>query len=119
MSLGEFEIIERYFIRGGRQSDILLGIGDDAAVLEARPGRKLVVAMDTIVEGVHFPIDTDAADIGYRALVVNLSDIAAMGAEPAWMTLSLSLPRANEEWLSGFAAGLFGLADQHGVALAG
>jgi thiamine-monophosphate kinase len=119
MSLGEFEIIERYFTGRGRQSDVLLGIGDDAAVLEIRAGRKLVVAMDTIVEGVHFPIDTGAADIGYRALAVNLSDIAAMGAEPAWMTLSLSLPHASDEWLREFAGGLFEIADQHGVALVG
>jgi thiamine-monophosphate kinase len=119
MSLGEFDIIARYFTRNTARGDVLLGIGDDAAVLDAHAGRKLVVAMDTIVEGVHFPIDTDAADIGYRALAVNLSDLAAMGAEPAWMTLSLSLPRANEQWLSGFASGLFELAQQYDVALVG
>lgn len=119
MSLGEFDIIARYFTRKSERGDVLLGIGDDAAVLDARGGRKLVVAMDTIVEGVHFPVDTDAADIGYRALAVNLSDIAAMGAEPAWMTLSLSLPRANEQWLSGFASGLFELAQDYNVALVG
>lgn len=119
MSLGEFEIIARYFTRHGSRADVLLGIGDDAAVLDVRAGRKLVVAMDTIVTGVHFPEGTDAADIGYRALAVNLSDLAAMGAEPAWMTLSLSLPRADERWLAGFAAGLFELADRHDVALVG
>ena len=121
MSLGEFDIIARYFTRpdhGGR-SDVLLGIGDDAAVVDAQAGRKLVVAMDTVVDGVHFPVNTDAADIGYRALAVNLSDLAAMGAEPAWMTLSLSLPRANEQWLSGFASGLFELAKDYDVALVG
>jgi len=119
MSLGEFDIIARYFARKSERGDVLLGIGDDAAVLDAQPGRKLVVAMDTIVDGVHFPVDTDAADIGYRALAVNLSDLAAMGAEPAWMTLSLSLPRANEQWLSGFASGLFELAKDYNVALVG
>ena len=119
MSLGEFDIIARYFARKTSRSDVVLGIGDDAAVLDTHAGRKLVVAMDTIVEGVHFPIDTDAADIGYRALAVNLSDLAAMGAEPAWMTLSLSLPRANEQWLNGFANGLFELAQQYDVALVG
>jgi len=119
MSLGEFDIIARYFARRTDRSDVLLGIGDDAAVLDTQSHRKLVVAMDTIVEGVHFPVDTDAADIGYRALAVNLSDLAAMGAEPAWMTMSLSLPRATEQWLGGFASGLFELAQQYDVALVG
>lgn len=119
MSLGEFDIIARYFARKTSRGDVLLGIGDDAAVLDTQPGRKLVIAMDTIVEGVHFPADTDAADIGYRALAVNLSDLAAMGAEPAWMTLSLSLPRASEQWLNGFANGLFELAQEYNVALVG
>src|SRR5688500_17645661 len=119
MSLGEFDIIARYFARRSGRGDVLLGVGDDAAVLDTHAGRKLVVAMDTIVEGVHFPVETDAADIGYRALAVNLIDLAAMGAEPAWMTLSLSLPRANEQWLSGFAGGLFELAKDYNVALVG
>lgn len=119
MSLGEFDIIARYFARKSTRGDVLLGVGDDAAVVDSHAGRKLVVAMDTIVEGVHFLAETDAADIGYRALAVNLSDLAAMGAEPAWMTLSLSLPRANEQWLSGFANGLFELANEYNVALIG
>lgn len=119
MSLGEFDIIARYFANRRSRGDVLLGIGDDAAVLDVRPDRKLVVAMDTIVDGVHFPSGTAAADIGYRALAVNLSDLAAMGAEPAWMTLSLSLPEANASWLEGFAAGLFEIADRFDVALVG
>jgi thiamine-monophosphate kinase len=119
MSLGEFELIARYFARESARSDIRLGIGDDAAVLDVRADRKLVVAMDTIVEGVHFPAGFEAAHIGYRALAVNLSDIAAMGAEPAWFTLSLSMPRSEEQWVEQFAAGLFELADDHGVALVG
>ena len=119
MALGEFDIIARYFAHHDRSPGVLLGVGDDAAVLEARNDRNLVVAMDTIVEGVHFPVGTDAADIGYRALAVNLSDIAAMGAEPAWMTLSLSLPDADETWLRDFAAGLFELANTCNVALIG
>lgn len=119
MSLGEFDIIARYFATSRPRGDVLLGIGDDAAVLDVRPDRKLVVAMDTIVEAVHFPVGTAAADIGYRALAVNLSDLAAMGAEPSWMTLSLSLPQADETWLAGFAAGLFEIADRFNVALAG
>jgi thiamine-monophosphate kinase len=119
MGLGEFDIIARYFARNSGRGDVLLGVGDDAAVLDTHAGRKLVVAMDTIVEGVHFLADSDAADVGYRALAVNLSDLAAMGAEPGWMTLSLSLPRANEQWLNGFATGLFELADEYNVALVG
>jgi thiamine-monophosphate kinase len=116
---GEFEIIARYFTRPSTRTDVLLGVGDDAAVLQCPGDRRLVVAMDTIVEGVHFPEGTSAADIGHRALAVNLSDLAAMGAEPAWMTLSLSLPQSNPRWLEGFAAGLFELADRFGVALVG
>jgi thiamine-monophosphate kinase len=119
MSLGEFDIIARYFATPRPQGDVLLGIGDDAAVLNVRADRKLVVAMDTIVDGVHFPIGTAATDIGYRALAVNLSDLAAMGAEPSWMTLSLALREANEAWIAGFAAGLFEIADRFNVTLAG
>lgn len=119
MGLGEFDIIARYFATPRPQGDVLLGIGDDAAVLDVRADRKLVVAMDTIVDGVHFPIGTSAADIGYRALAVNLSDLAAMGAEPSWMTLSLALREANEAWIAGFAAGLFEIADRFNVTLAG
>jgi thiamine-monophosphate kinase len=119
MSFGEFDIIRKYFAVAAARSDVLLGIGDDAAVLEVGGSRKLVVAMDTIVEGVHFPAGTAAADVGHRALAVNLSDLAAMGAEPAWMTLSLALPQADEAWVAGFAAGLLDLARAHAVALVG
>jgi thiamine-monophosphate kinase len=119
MSLGEFDIIGRYFDGRRTSGDVELGIGDDAAILRSWRDRKLVVAMDTIVEGVHFPANTAASDIGYRALAVNLSDIAAMGAQPAWMTLSLSLPHADESWLEGFSAGLFELAERFGVTLVG
>ncbi|MBB6091544.1 thiamine-monophosphate kinase [Povalibacter uvarum] len=119
MSLGEFDLIARYFARHAARGDVLLGIGDDAAVIATPADRRLVIAMDTIVEGVHFPVGTAAADIGYRALAVNLSDLAAMGAEPAWMTLSLSLPESEAQWVAAFAQGLFELADLHGVALIG
>src|SRR6185503_12931323 len=120
MSLGEFDIIARYFANHDHRADVLLGVGDDAAVLDVDgDGRRLVVAIDTIVEGVHFPRSIDASAIGYRALAVNLSDIAAMGAEPAWMTLSLSLPEASEPWIASFAAGLLQLAEQYDVALVG
>jgi thiamine-monophosphate kinase len=98
---------------------VLAGVGDDAAVLHVPPNRRLVAAVDTIVEAVHFPSGTAADAIGHRALAVNLSDIAAMGAEPSWATLSLSMPRADEVWIERFAQGLFRLADRFGVALVG
>lgn len=119
MALGEFELIARYFAQQPQRGDVRLGIGDDAAVLDAPVGRKLVVAMDTIVEGVHFPLNFAAADVGYRALAVNLSDMAAMGAVPSWFTLSLSMPTSDEAWVERFASGLFELANAHDVALVG
>ena len=85
---GEFELIERYFTgRGALRDDVMLGVGDDGAVLNVPPGQQLVAVADTIVDGVHFPAGSDAADIGHRALAVNLSDLAAMGAVPAWATV--------------------------------
>lgn len=120
MSVSEFELIDRYFKRGGaRRDDVVIGIGDDGAVLRPRPDHELVVVTDTIVAGVHFPSTMTAADVGYRALAVNLSDLAAMGAEPAWCSLALTLPRADEEWLQGFAAGLLELAERFGMQLVG
>lgn len=116
----EFDIIARYFQRQrpGRD-DVLLGIGDDAALLKVPVGQQLVVAVDTLVAGRHFPEKTSAADIGYKALAVNLSDLAAMGATPAWATLSLTLPVADTTWLQEFADGFFSLADEYSVALVG
>src|SRR5690349_5859762 len=99
--LSEFDLIDKYFKRASTRTDVVLGNGDDAAVLEVPSTHRLVAAVDTIVEGVHFPIGTAAEAIGHRALAVNLSDAAAMGAEPAWATLSLSLPKADEVWLRG------------------
>ncbi len=120
MHLGEFELIKRFFADAGpRCEDVILGIGDDAALVRVPDGTELVVTVDTIVAGVHFPTDTAAEDIGYRALAVNLSDIAAMGAMPAWATLALTLPAADERWLEGFCAGFFSLARAHDVTLIG
>lgn len=120
MSSPEFELIKRYFTQPvtGRD-DVLLGIGDDAAVLRMPSGSDLIAAIDTLVAGVHFPPDTDAASIGHKALAVNLSDMAAMGAEPAWAMLALTLPRPDERWLSEFCRGFFALAREHNVALVG
>jgi len=120
--LGEFDVIRRYFTRGAAlapQSGVVLGIGDDAALLAMPPDAELVAAVDTIVAGRHFPQGTDARSIGHRALAVNLSDLAAMGATPAWATLALTLPDADEQWLTGFSAGLLDLADSEGVVLVG
>ena len=119
MSLSEFDLIDRYFRRPVTRSDVLLGMGDDAAVLELPPGKQLVVAMDTLVAGRHFPRRTLAFDIAWKSLAVNLSDLAAMGAVPAWATLSLTLPDAEQDWLKSFAEGFFTLADQYGIALVG
>jgi thiamine-monophosphate kinase len=117
--LGEFDIIARYFSRAAGRTDVLLGVGDDAALLLPPPGQALVAATDTLVENRHFLPGTPAAALGHQALAVNLSDLAAMGAEPAWALLSLSLPEPDERWLEDFARGLYALAAAHGVALVG
>jgi thiamine-monophosphate kinase len=118
--MDEFEIIRRYFTRQTLQRpDVRLGIGDDAAVLDVPPGAELVVTVDTLVAGVHFPENLPAEAVGHRALAVSLSDLAAMGSEPAWALLALTLPKADEEWLEGFSRGLFALADRHQVTLVG
>jgi thiamine-monophosphate kinase len=120
MATSEFEIIRRYFAgRGIVRGDVVAGIGDDAAVLHIPSDRDLVIAVDTLVAGVHFPPETRPEDVGYKSLAVNLSDAAAMGAVPAWATLALTLPHADEAWLSAFADGFFGLAEQCGVQLIG
>ena len=115
----EFELIRRYFVRAGDSEGVVAGIGDDGAVLRVGPGRELVTVVDTLVEGTHFPADIAAADLGYRAVAVNLSDIAAMASRPLWMTLALTMPPKSDEWLDGFASGLFAAADEHGVCLVG
>jgi thiamine-monophosphate kinase len=117
--VGEFDLIERIRRRVIARDDVVLGIGDDAALLSVPAGRQLVVAMDTLNAGVHFPLGTSAADIGWKALAVNLSDLAAMGATPAWCTLSLSMPASDAAWLDGFIDGFTALAARHGVALVG
>jgi thiamine-monophosphate kinase len=116
----EFDLIARYFSRGPVQrADVLLGVGDDCALLEVPAGRQLAVSIDTLVEGTHFARDADPRALGHKALAVNLSDLAAMGAEPAWATLALTLPAADESWLAAFAGGFLALAERHGVQLVG
>ena len=120
MALSEFALIERYFRNcGAQRADVLLGVGDDAALLAAAPGCELVAAIDTLVAGVHFPHASPPVSIGHRALAVNLSDLAAMGARPAWALLALTLPESRAQWLGEFTAGFAALARDHGVALVG
>jgi thiamine-monophosphate kinase len=115
----EFDLIARIRQRAAGRDDVVLGIGDDAALLAPPAGQWLVAAQDTLNIGVHFPPDTAPDAIGWKALAVNLSDLAAMGAEPAWCLLSLSLPAADAGWLDGFLDGFLALAAEHGVALVG
>ena len=115
--MGEFDIIERYFTREHHDPDIVLGVGDDAAVV-AIDGL-MAVTVDTLVEGVHFPHGMAPHLLGHRLMAVNLSDLAAMGAQPRWATLALTTPAADELWLDGFSRGLFELANRFGVSLVG
>ena len=115
----EFELIGSIRRRVETRRDVLLGIGDDAALLQVPAGMALAVATDTLNAGVHFPAGTLPAEIGWKALAVNLSDLAAMGAQPAWCTLSLSLPHADSGWIDAFLDGFLALATRHDVALVG
>lgn len=120
MSGGEFALIARLVkALPCRRADVIAGPGDDAALLRPPPGSDLVQTVDTCLEGVHFPAGLAPEDIGWRSLAVNLSDLAAMGAEPAWGLLSLTLPRADEDWLDGFARGVGKLAAAAGLDLVG
>lgn len=117
--MDEFELIRRYFVRDGGAEGVVVGIGDDGAVLLPGPGKALVSVVDTLVESVHWPPELAAADVGFRAVAVNVSDVAAMGGRPRWMTLALTLTAADEQWLAGFARGLFEAADRYATALVG
>ena len=114
MATSEFELIHHYFSQLGKQRQWLsVGIGDDAAVITPPAGQQLLISIDTLNVGVHFPTQSSAEDIGYKALAVNLSDIAAMGGEPQWFTLALSLPSADEAWLTLFCQGLGELVERY------
>jgi thiamine-monophosphate kinase len=119
----EFDLIARIRARAAAsvagRDDVVLGIGDDAALVQAPSGMCLAIATDTLNDGVHFPVETAAVDLGWKALAVNLSDLAAMGARPAWATLSLSLREADPVWVDAFLDGFLALASEHGVALVG
>jgi thiamine-monophosphate kinase len=115
--MGEFDLIERYFKRPAKRA--VLGIGDDCALLQPPAGTHMAISSDMLVEGRHFFADVDPRTLGHKALAVNLSDLAACGAEPLAFTLALALPQIDEAWLAGFSQGLLALADQHGCELIG
>ncbi|WP_338561608.1 thiamine-phosphate kinase [Erwinia sp. E_sp_B04_7] len=120
MACGEFELITRYFDRvTSSRRDVEKGIGDDCALLTLSEKQTLAISTDTLVEGVHFLRDIHPADLGYKALAVNLSDLAAMGADPAWLTLALTLPSIDETWLKAFSDSLFELLDYYDMQLVG
>lgn len=117
----EFDLIARHFAKHGadRSAGVMLGVGDDCALLSPAPGSVLAVSTDTLVAGVHFFADVDPARLGHKSLAVNLSDLAAMGAAPRWFTLALTLPAIDHVWLAAFARGLFDLANTANIRLVG
>nr|MDP9126627.1 AIR synthase related protein [Pseudomonadota bacterium] len=117
MAVGEFDLIAKYFSRPVRNA--VLGGGDDCALLQPAPGMQWAVSTDALVEGRHFLSTVPPDALGHKSLAVNLSDLAACGARPVAFTLSLTLPRVDEAFLAGFAAGLYALADEHGIELVG
>ncbi|AKA39460.1 thiamine-phosphate kinase [Yersinia ruckeri] len=120
MACGEFDLIARYFDRfRSNRRDVELGIGDDCALLTVGEKQLLAISTDTLVSGIHFLPDIDPADLGYKALAVNLSDLAAMGADPAWLSLALTLPEVNEPWLQAFSDSLFDQLNYYGMQLIG
>ncbi|MCP3667334.1 MAG: thiamine-phosphate kinase [Gammaproteobacteria bacterium] len=120
MASSEFELIKQHFSHlGSIRKDVVLGVGDDCALLSPLADQVLAVSMDTLVAGVHFLVDVDPETLGHKALAVNLSDLAAMGATPAWVTLALTLPEKNDAWLSAFCSGFGKLAIQHNLQLVG
>jgi len=118
--VSELDLIREYFTRVGTdRPDVTVSVGDDCALLKIPPGNELAVSIDTLVSGVHFLGGCDPESLGHKSLAVGLSDLAAMGAEPAWATLALTIPRADDAWLKAFSRGFAGLAEKHRVALVG
>lgn len=116
----EFELIKHFFTEQAvKRKDVLLGIGDDCAVVASTENQDIVVTTDTLVAGVHFPVETQPRAIGHKAVAVNLSDIAAMGAKPSWLSLAITLPEVNEEWLAEFSSGVFELCEYYNVQIIG
>jgi thiamine-monophosphate kinase len=120
MPASEFELIKNYFQDlTDEDTSVKCGIGDDAAIIKIPQDKEVVLSMDTLLEGTHFSVDTSPSDIAYKALAANLSDMAAMGAVPKWVLLSISLPESDEVWIKEFASGFLNLAKQHSVSLIG
>lgn len=118
--LDEFSIIKKYFTTADSRTDVRIGIGDDCAVLQPPSDDRLLVStVDTLISGVHFPVDTSPDDIAYKTIAVSVSDLAAMGAEPAWLTLAISFPEYNELWLSAFSESFKQTASMFGMQLIG
>ncbi|MEP7064227.1 MAG: thiamine-phosphate kinase, partial [Betaproteobacteria bacterium] len=117
--MDEFALIARHFTRTPRDADVVLGVGDDAAILRAAADREWLATVDMMVEGRHFLPGADPAQLGHKLLAVNLSDIAAMGGRPRFALLAGALPDSDDAWLAAFARGLFALADAHGVDVVG
>ena len=116
----EFSLIQHYFEQlTSPRDDVLLGIGDDCALLQCPADHVIAVSIDTLVEGIHFFADVSPETLGHKSLAVGLSDLAAMGATPAWFTLALTLPEVDKDWLQGFSQGLAKLAQQHNIHLVG
>jgi thiamine-monophosphate kinase len=116
----EFELIKEFFTKQAvSRKDVLLGIGDDCAVVSSTKNQNIVVTTDTLVAGVHFPLGTSPKAIGHKSVAVNLSDIAAMGAKPSWISLAITLPEVNDEWLTEFCAGAFKLCEFYNVQIIG
>ncbi|MBL0709864.1 MAG: thiamine-phosphate kinase [Colwellia sp.] len=116
----EFELIKHFFTKQSvKRKDVLLGIGDDCAVIASTEKQNIVVTTDTLVAGVHFPLNTPARAIGHKAVAVNLSDIAAMGAKPSWLSLAITIPEVDHDWLGEFSAGVFDLCEYYNVELIG
>ena len=117
--MGEFDLIKRYFLRKSLQNDVILSVGDDCAITSIPSGYQLAITTDTLVEGTHFLPSISPADLAYKSVAVNLSDLAAMGATPTWMSLALTLPEIKEAWLAEFSQSLFAILDRYGVSLIG
>ena len=117
--MGEFDLIKRYFSRKSLQNGVSLSVGDDCAITSIPSGYQLAITTDTLVEGTHFLPSISPADLAYKSVAVNLSDLAAMGATPTWMSLALTLPEIKEAWLAEFSQSLFAILDRYGVSLIG
>jgi len=119
MNNSEFDIIKQFFTFPDSRDDVLIRSGDDCASVNVPENKQLLITTDTLISGVHFPLNTSARDIAYKAVMVNLSDLAAMGARPAWMTLAITLPEIEQRWLHEFSASLTEVLQRYNIALIG